>query len=109
MRGMNELKTQRRIRGVRTVDTNRGLVHAQVAKATVHGQGPRRRSCNMDHRAAIRGAIGNNRRDQRSIICPRGRINDEGMAIRDGLDNVLLLRRQVTGTAFLIGVTVTGV
>ena len=63
----------------------------------------------MDHRAAIRGAIGNNRRDQRSIICPRGRINDEGMAIRDGLDNVLLLRRQVTGTAFLIGVTVTGV
>ena len=109
LRGMNELKTQRRIRGVGTVDTNRGLVHAQVAKATVHGQSPRRRSCNMDHRATIRGAIGNNRRDQRSIIRSRWCINDEGMTIRDGLDNVLLLRRQVTGTAFLIGVTVTGV
>ena len=39
LRSMNELKTQRRIRRVGTVNTNRGLVHAQITKATVHGQG----------------------------------------------------------------------
>ena len=63
----------------------------------------------MNQRASIRGTIGDNRRNKGSIICTRRRIDNEGMALRDGLNNVLLTRGQITCTAFLIGVTVIGV
>ena len=106
---MEKLLPQQRIGRIRAINTYRGFIDTELAKTPMNRKGARGRTCNMNQCASIRGTIGNNRRNKGSIICARRRIDNEGMALCNGLNNILLTRGQIACTAFLIGVTVIGI
>ena len=106
---VKKLLPQKRVGRIRAINTYRGLIDTELTKTPMNRKGARGRTCNMNQCASIRGTIGNNRRNKGSIICTRRRIDNEGMALCNGLNNILLTRGQIACTAFLIGVTVIGI
>ena len=106
---MKKLLPQQRIGRIRAINAYRSLIDTELTKTPVNCKSARGRTCNMNQCASIRGTVGNNRRNKGSIICTRRRIDNEGIALCNGLNNILLPRGQIACTALFIGVTVIGI